>query len=237
MNSLITQLCNGLSTDSSFWSGIIGALVGSAKGGAIAYFIQALSLKEARNLRKDELLLARQTLATSMLLKVVRIHGNCSIINSHMKECLTRLNDGNGEQWQVFIPLAIFPALVYFTTEEQTMLFGLKDNLVFENTIDLDVAHNSLLEGTKTLSEERRILTSSLNNENFDGLVGSSTVDRETLLRLKPKMIEVNQLVDHIKNESERTETEAISAMEALTLLFKSKLNLTLKTELRNKTV
>lgn len=144
MSGIFAQLCNAISNDSSFWSGITGALVGSATGGAIAYFIQAVSLKEARNLRKNELLLAQQTLATSMLLKVVRIHGNCSAINSHIKECLARLKDGNIEQWQVFTPFANFPALVCFTTEEQTMLFGLKDNRVFENTIDLDVAHNAL---------------------------------------------------------------------------------------------
>ncbi len=235
MNYFVTQLCNSFSTDSNFWSGIIGALVGSATGGAIAYIMQALSLKEARKTRKDELLLAQQTLATSMLLKVVRIHGNCSAISGHMKTCWARLSDEKIEPWQVVTPFSNFPAPVFFTTEEQTMLFGLKDNKTFEITIDLDVAHNSLIDGTKAMSAERRLLSSNFENETFEGSVGSSTIDKKTYLRLKPKMMEVNDLAQYTMSESQKIEQEALAAMSSLAVLFKKSLGLTLKTELKHK--
>jgi hypothetical protein len=235
MINWVTQIFGDFMSDGNFWSGIVGALVGSVTGGTIAYFVQVAAFREARRLRVEEQLLSKQSLATSLMFKVMRAHGNASTINSHIKECLDRIGDQEMEPWQVFIPLANFPAQIHFASEEQTMLFGLKDNKVFELAIDIDVANNSLIDAVEILSQERRTLASSLNNETIQGNVGTIRVENSALLKIRPKMIEVNQLIEQTSNDAKRLEVEAMNSMIQLSQLFDERLGLSISTELKPK--
>lgn len=235
MNYFVTQLCNSFSTDSNFWSGIIGALVGSATGGAIAYIMQALSLKEARKTRKNDLLLAQQTLATALLFKITSVHNDFASINSHMKDCAAQLHNPTDEPWQTIRPFPNFPAPVHFTSEEQTMLFWLKDDDAFRAVNGLGVSFNGLGDIAKALSRERRELSDVLYPEKVEGQIIYGNFDESTYLRLRPKIIGINQLIDSITKESDRLEKEALQVLEKLAVLFKRHLNLSLKSELKNK--
>ena len=95
----------------------------------------------------------------------------------------------------------------------------------------MDVVHNSLVDASQIMSAERRTLTERLKHDNADGNVLRGVLDQESYLSLKPKMIEVNGLIDSIREDAKRDVTESLDAMQSLHKLLKDRLGLTYQIE------
>ncbi|NWG24632.1 MAG: hypothetical protein HXY30_09530 [Pseudorhodoplanes sp.] len=216
-------------TNGEFWAAIIGAVV----GGYISYLTQLRAIKETRAHRQEDRLLVQQGLANSLLFKVIRIHGDFYGIHRHIEECFERARkDGfQGEPWQIVLPLANFPDSVHFSPDEMGMLLGLKDDDVFNAVATLDVVHNSLVEAVRSLSVSRRALASELTPDRVSGNTLSGVMDRDTIMRLKPQMIEVNELIEAIRTSAKTDFEESDLAMQQLVLLFRNRLQIGIRLE------
>ena len=111
------------------------------------------------------------------------------------------------------------------------MVLGLKDNEVFNKVVDLDVIHNSIIEAAKVMSSERRALGERLKADEAKGAMLSGNLDKAAYFALKPHMIEVNSLIEAIRNNAKRDAAESFLAMKSLHKLFKERLGLTYDVE------
>jgi hypothetical protein len=132
-----------------------------------------------------------------------------------------------GEPWQFVLPLAVQAEPVDFSPDEMAMLLGLKNNDVFNMVVSFDAIHNHLVAATGLMGVERRALTQMLNADTVEGTGISGTTDRAAYLALRPKMIEVTSLIEHIRRDARRDTDDSFTAMQRLNDLLKEKLGLT----------
>jgi hypothetical protein len=224
---------NLLPASSEFWSGIIGAVVGAVVGGCISYFIQLRALRETREQRREDRLRMQQGLANALLFKVVRIHSDFYAIHRHIEECfeMARNNGFEGEPWQFVLPLANFPDQIQFSSDEMGMLLGLKDDDVFNNIVELDVIHNSIVDAVKIMSSERRALSDRLKPDSASGTALSGAMDEETFLVLRPKMIEVNSLIESVRVSAASDVIRSHAALSDLQGLLRKRIGLNYRLE------
>ena len=76
------------------------------------------------------------------------------------------------------------------------MLLALKNDDAFNLIMPMDVIHNSLSEAVKALNTERAALTEQLNTVEVEGVVVSSILDQRQVLALRPRMSNVNSLIE-----------------------------------------
>jgi hypothetical protein len=139
-----------------FWAAILGALI----GGSIAYIGQLRTIHEARDFRDEDRRQMQRALAHSLLFKIVRIYSNSYTSYHFVEECFDNAarREMKAEPWQFVLPLANPPDQVHFSSEEMALLLTLKCNEIFNMTVSLDVAHNSLNDTIKIFNTERRAL-------------------------------------------------------------------------------
>jgi hypothetical protein len=227
--SLARPVWTIIPASSEFWSAIIGAVV----GGGISYCGQLKILRDTRNQRREDRLQRQQALGHALLFKLIRIHSNFSVIHRHMEGCFETATERglSGEPWQFVMPLATVADPVHFSPDEMAMLLGLKSNDVFNTIASLDTVHNHLVEATRLMSIERRALAQMLPADLSDGAILSGVIDRNTYMALKPKMIEVNSLIEHIRQAARRDTEESSTAMQRLNGVLKEELDLTYRLE------
>lgn len=233
ISDLLSSVWANLPKNSEFWSGIIGAVLGAIVGGCISYVIQHRALRETRSQRREDYLRSQRGLANALLFKVIRIHSDFHGIHRHIEECFEKAKDQGltGEPWQIVLPLANFPDSVQFSSDEMGMLLGLKNDSVFNRVVELDVIHNSLIDAAKIMSSERKALSDRLEATNASGTTLTGSLNREAYLALRPKMIEVNSLIDAVRVSAQRDVAESIIAMTALQELLRERLGLSYKLE------
>jgi hypothetical protein len=219
----------GVPGSSEFWAAIMGALV----GGGISYFGQWRVLRDARENRREDYLRTQKALANALLFKVMRIHGDFEGTRQYIEDSFADAAKSNskGEPWQFVLPLMNFPDPVHLSAEEMGMVLGLQGIDVFNTIASLDIAHNSLIEATRVMSVERRVLVERLKADQFRGNVLSGELDQETLLALKPQMIGVDSLIEQIRVDATRGAAEASTALNSLHKLFQERLGLAYKIE------
>jgi hypothetical protein len=227
--SLTNSVRGFMPASTEFWSGIIGAIV----GGGISYCGQLKVLRETRIQRRDDHLRVQQALGHALLFKLIRIYSNFSIIHRHIENCFEDAAKRGlpGEPWQFVLPLAALAEPVHFSPDEMAMLLGLKNNDVFNMVVSLDANHNHLIEATRLMGVERRALTQTLNADKVEGATISGTTDRNAYLALRPKMIEVTSLIEHIRRDAKRDTDESFAVLQRLNDVLKQKLGLTYRIE------
>jgi hypothetical protein len=219
-----------------FWSAIVGAIV----GGAITFLSQWIAFREQRKQLAQELLRANQSLATAVLLKLMRIHSNFIQIMEHIEDCLTAGAQHGivGEPWQMVLPLASVPDQVAYSPEEMSLLLSLGDFDAFHLTVDLDVRHNSLIEALRMMSAQRLALGEQIAAFVSADLISGSRLGAiltsEQLQRVRPKMIEVNSLIERIHELSKENSDSSKGAINKVSQLFREKLALTYRVELKS---
>ena len=220
---------------SEFWAVISGATIGAIVGGLISFLIQLKVLREGRAQREEEHSRVRSAQANSLLFKMIRIHSNFHLINRHFRESFERADTSGfkGEPWQFVIPIANPPSPVNFTADEMGMLLSLKDDDVFNNVLSMDSVHNGLVEVLNVHQERRSSLSEALPVEEADGKIVSSVLSEKQVLALRPKLIEINELVHAIRDEAQRSEQESEVAMFALQELFKAKMGISYTIKLK----
>jgi hypothetical protein len=215
--------------ETEFWSAIIGAVV----GGLIAYIIQITALREGRKQRNEDRTQVQQAQAHSLLFKMVRIYSDFYGIHQHVEDCFaTAAKRGlKGEPWQFLLPLANLPDPIHFSAEEMGMLLALKNNDVFNFVVSMDIVHNSIIDAFKVLNIERRALTERLPAGEVEGTTVSGILDKDRMLSLRPRMIEVNSLIESIRTEAKKGFDESSQALDHLQKVLREKLKLTYKFE------
>jgi hypothetical protein len=207
-----------------FWTTIGGAVV----GGTISYLIQLKNLREARATRRDDRKLAKQASAHSLQFKVVKIHSNINGIHNHIEQCYRagRASDPSAEPWQFLLPLVNLSPLINFSADEMGMLLGLQHDDVFNRVVDLDTVHNSLIEAVRVMNAERRALTDALKPDKVDDRAVSGTLDHQQALAIRPRMMELNGLIEDVRGMAAKTDLESRDALRQLNQLLRTALQL-----------
>jgi hypothetical protein len=229
MEQRLVEILVNLASQTEFWSAIVGAIV----GGLIAYIVQVKALREGRKQRNEDHRRVQQAQGHELLFKMIRIHSGFSGIHQHIESCFEQAarKGLTGEPWQFVLPLANPPDPVHFSSEEMGMLLALKNDDVFNSVVSMDVIHNSLSTAVALLTKERRELTERLRAEEAKGAVLSGVLDPDQALVLRPRMIEVNSLIESIRAESKRDFEESGEVLGSLNKLFRDKLELTYRLE------
>ena len=111
------------------------------------------------------------------------------------------------------------------------MLLALKNDDMFNLVLPMDVIHNSLNDAAKVLNTERAALTERLQVDEAEGAAFSSTLDRDQTLALRPRMINVNSLIESIRADAKRGFEESGEALDRLQEVLRDRLGLAYKLE------
>ena len=216
-----------------FWSAIVGAIVGAVVGGSIAYMVQVRVLREAREQRNEDHKRLQQALGHAMLFKMVRIHANFYHIHRHFEDCFAEATRRGimGEPWQFVRPIANPSEPIHFSSDEMGMLLALKNDDIFNLVLSMDVIHNSLSQTVKVLNTERIALTERLKTDEAEGAVLTSMLNQDQVLALRPRMIDVNSLIEQIRADAKRDFEESDEALNGLQKFLRDKLGLAYKLE------
>ncbi len=219
--------------ETEFWAAIVGAIVGAVVGGSIAYMVQVRALREARTQRDEDHKRLQQALGHALLFKMVRIHSNFYGFHRHFEDFFAEATrrGHKDEPWQFVLPLVNPPDPVHFSSEEMGMLQALKNDDVFNFVLPMDVIHNSLIVAVKVLNTERAALTERLKIHEAEGAVLSSNLDRDQTPALRPRMINVNSLIEAIRANAKRGFEESNEALDELQKVLQDKLGLAYKLE------
>lgn len=216
-----------------FWSAIVGAVV----GGAMAFLAQWIAIYEQRQQRAEDLLKTKQSLAIALLLKLMRIHSNFCQMNEHIETSIAEAarHGIEGELWQAVVPLASVPDQVVYAPEEMSLLLTLGDLDIFNLVVDLDVRHNSLIEALRTMSALRLALNEHLTEfvslEMTSGPRLGASPTSEQMRKVRPKMIELNSLIDGVRALSKENAAASEEAMTRISSLLKNKLDVAYRAE------
>jgi hypothetical protein len=217
---------------SEFWAAIAGAIVGAVTGGLIAYLVQVKALREGRNQRAEDRKLIQQAQGRALLLKMGSIVSSYHGIQRHFEESFERAQQAGfvGEPWQFVLPSANTPDAVHFSTDELGMLLSLRNNEVFNSVVGMDAIHNSLVDVFKLFNAERRGLTERLPPAtDGQGSILGGHISPEAFAALRPRMIEVNTLVEQLRTGAKNDFTEATKVIASLVQLLHDKLGLSYK--------
>ena len=102
---------------------------------------------------------------------------------------------------------------------------------MFNLVLPMDAIHNSLNDGVKVLNTERVALTERLKADQVEGAVVSGNLDRDQTLALRPRMINVNSLIENLRASAKRDFEESGEALDRLQKVLRDKLGLAYKLE------
>ncbi|XSG83479.1 MAG: hypothetical protein ACPW61_06785 [Methyloligella sp. ZOD6] len=215
-------------------SEFLAAIAGATVGGVIAFAIQILVLWQARSERRNVELRRQQGLATSLVFKTIRVHSNILGMKRHIDECFAKAAEKGltGEPWQLFIPLAGVPDRVDLTSDEMAMLLAQGDDDVFNKTLSLDAVHNGLVDAMRTLNDLRLLLGEKLQAESWEGTLLSGVLDRNQMVMLRPKMIQINSLIEELHASAEKESNSVADLLTELQALLRTRLDLKFRIEL-----
>lgn len=229
------ELASRLIIATEFWAGITGAIVGAVIGGIIAYLVQRQALAEARKQRSDDKLDRQQGLATSLLVKIIKIYSTVNELNQHIEASLSAPYARDREAWQVVKPLASIPELVSFSPDEIGVLLWYANPDTVQLVMDLDVRHNNVLAITHVFNTRRSDLSeriTALGEVEMAGHVASVPRDDPRVRNLRPMMVDVNTLVDGLRGILPLVSADASRGFELVQKAFKPRLKLPYQFEL-----
>ncbi len=146
----------GLRLGETFWSALLGAIIG-----AIATFwVQRTNLAESRRQRSSELLLRKQTGAYAIVLKLMRIHMDLNGLRKYFESCFAKANSVTppSEIWQTLQPLANEFAEITFSVDEMTVLLEAGENALFSEVSIVAPRHKSDIDAFKILTGRREFI-------------------------------------------------------------------------------
>lgn len=213
-----------------FWSAIGGAVV----GGLIAFAIQLVALRAAAKQRAEEAAERRKALGHALLFKMLKIYSHLHQFNEHLEETFAKAEKAGSERepWEIVLPIANHPAAFHFSTDEMAMLLSLKNDDVFNDVLSMDEVHNSTIVLFQTFAERRLALTSLLSAE-MEGMVGTTELTKEQWQFLRPKMVEVNDLIKSMRQRCELDARDAWSVLTRLHAVLKDKVGVRFEIELK----
>jgi hypothetical protein len=207
-----------------FWAVILGAVV----AGMIAFVLQRINLNDAKRQRDEERDERRYAVALSLLFKMVKIHSNMVNLHQHVQEKLTEAEGGNKkrELWQDYLPVANLPRAIHFSIDEMALLLSLKDDDLFNDLASIDEIHNSAVELFKKINSRRELLLAELPAK-MEGNRGTMLLTPEQMPYFRPKMVEINLLIQSAAEWCAEQTPKCRGLLERLHRVLKSKVGIT----------
>lgn len=208
---------------------MIGSVVGASVSGVIAYLIQSRAFREERKKRVEDHLRIQKALAHSVLFKLMQMHSDFVSVIRLLDECYEDANKAgiDGEPWQIVQPPSNVFDFIHYTPDEMGMILSLEeDGVIFNQAMDMDEKHNSMAKVITTLVARRRALFEQIRPDDVDGNTISGQFDRQTYLTLRPRMVEVNDLIEIIRTDAKKYADESLEAISLVGGLFKKHLGL-----------
>lgn len=218
------------------WAAIVGAAVGTLGSGFVGYWLQRKNLIEARKQRLESEQNKKKSLGFSILFKMIRILSNLVQLGNHIAESKTvaRKENAENDPWQFFLPLATLPENVTFTTEEMAFLLSLKEDEFFNEIASFDDVHNKTIEMFRGIDVRREWLKEQL-PARMEGAIAHIELDREQVLRLRPKMVELNMLIGEVDAWCQREVPTSERLLFRLNQVLRDKVGIETSLEMKEK--
>lgn len=223
LKHLLPSIWDWLSSlGSEFWSAIAGAIV----GGVIAYILHRSALMEARRERGANQIEARAALAHALLFKVLKIFEGLRGLEQHVDDAVAKV-DTTASLAATMYQIANLPDPTSFSSDEMGMLLSLGNDDVFNDVMQLDTIHNSILPVWERYGFLREKVQQLHEAETFDGATGASTILVKKGSRLDIALFEANQLASELASRAKRDAADAKKTAIALQALLAEKLGIT----------
>ncbi len=211
--------------ESEFWAAIAGAVV----GGLVSAIIQYLSIRHQRSEEEKRRLEVRQLLGRSLTFKLMRIVRDLHGINVHLTEGgKSAPPEMQSEPWSYVQPIANLPEKVLITYEEIALISEEDVDLV-NDLLDLDGIYASSMQLTKIYGELRQALAEKLPSNNFQGVRGIAELNQDQAAVLRPRMIELNTILQALFARSEADAAFAKRVLFAASCALAKKYDLKIK--------
>lgn len=184
----------------TFWSTLIGAVVGAAAAGVISFILAEMAAsrtQEADRVRECE---RRLTLAQTAMARVVRMHSGLNIVRAHLHESMMLAN----ERKDLLLPrAAVVRSLanrfspMEFTAEEQAVVRRLGDDTLTNLLLELDAIYNDTTALMMRYSDDRSSLFNDFGGT-ITGEVATTDLTEEQQKRFMPRFAEVDSLIKQL---------------------------------------
>jgi hypothetical protein len=223
MRELICKILNS----TEFWSAIIGAVV----GGLMVLAAQMLALWADRKQRREDYKRAQQALAASLLFKMMRIHANYGGVHQYIEECFEEAakKGMHDEPWRFLLPLASLPTPIDFSSDEMSMLLQQRDDAVFNSMLEVDVLYNHFVGALALLQKWKAALFERIPPDQVSGDTGQVLLPPKEYAALRPRMIEVNALVEQLRVDARDGVKASEELLDRLQKLLRKRLDLPFK--------
>ena len=145
-----------LDLNGTFWSTLIGAVVGAVAGGLISFLIQVNAVRIAR---KERLAAKRQkdlAIGHLAMVKVIRMLSRISHIHDEITTNAKVAADKGKPLWQTLPPFATVSSQIEFADSERAFILATKEKALMGAGIELADVHNNLLQLVGSRSSARR---------------------------------------------------------------------------------
>lgn len=186
--------------ESEFWAAVIGAVVGGGLAGAVQYMtIRHQKSEEDRRRRENS-----QALGRGLVFKLMRIVTVLRNLHVHIDEARSRVPEAmHDEPWTYVLPIANLPETVRLTSEEVSLVM-LSSVAIMNNLLDIESVHDSSLQVMRKYGELRQALVERLPISQSQDQVVTSALSREQIEMFRPRMIELNTLINALGARSLR---------------------------------
>ncbi|AGK58287.1 hypothetical protein HYPDE_33073 [Hyphomicrobium denitrificans 1NES1] len=172
-----------------------------------------------------------------MTFKLVKIHSITNGIKRHFDESKSKADaDGfEGEPWQIFVSVANTPEPISFSSEEMALVLSLKNDVIFNELMNIDNCHGALLSAINAFNQSRAKLEESIGAVataiDEQGQQLSHAIRGKDLDRVRPKMIEVNGLAEALMSATNLELARCDSVLFALNKLLREKCGVAYRVE------
>jgi hypothetical protein len=201
------------------WAAIIGALAGSASGGAITAGLQWLSMHATKRERD-------RATAYSLLFKMTQLHANLAGLNRRVESSIAmgvKSDEGKeiGHPWRHLQPLANVPTRIIFSAEEMALVLSLGADELVNDLALRDAKHNATLDLLVAYSEKRTELQEILEPVGEDGLYGTIDFSKVSIPN-RLRMAGLNSMIESLTAYLPGDAIKAFVVLRQLAALFKT---------------
>lgn len=220
MSAAMADLFNDPASKATIYMGLVGFA-------GVIFTIGANGYME-RTTRDAEIADRRKALGHALIFKMVEIYSNNHHIYRHISECL---NKYDGEYWERIIPFVNLPDEINFSIDERTMLLSLKDTDLFNMLVNCDKAHNTKIRAFQKYLTAREDLLSRLKPDQMDGYVGAAALTHKQLMDVRPKMVELNSIIEALIETFADDLAESKIVLEKLVLTLRKQVGIQVRLE------
>lgn len=182
------------SVPAEYWAAILGSIVAFLGAMIIAtiFFNLERRIAKAEKLEKDK------DATTYAMHKLHRMFSDVFRLCEHIDNCYERRIAKTSEPWQFMIPM-IGPTSSYkFSEHELKCISGLDDEKLMQFILDAPHIHEAHEVVWKKYCELKAEFTHMVPPNEFDGKTGAMTLSEEQYNKLRPFMIQMNDIIESL---------------------------------------